>query len=195
MDSNSKTDKEPFFFSAYSDMVKGLKNAHFNVLSIANNHIMENGQKHFIHTIQILKENEIIPVGIRKKYDVINIKGHKIAFLAYSFIEDYITDTCYNKIQSEKTIIEDIQEVKSISDLIIVSLHWGYEYVPYPSPTQIRIGRSLVDAGADIILGGHPHVTQSLEIYKDRPIIYSLGNFIFDQTFIPTTRDSFIAET
>jgi poly-gamma-glutamate synthesis protein (capsule biosynthesis protein) len=70
----------------------------------------------------------------------------------------------------------------------------GYEYVPYPSPDQIRIGRKLVDAGADIILGGHPHVTQSYEVYKNRPIFYSLGNFIFDHTYLPTTRESFIAE-
>lgn len=194
MDSNSNEGKKPFFFCADPDIVKGLKNAHFNVISVANNHIMENGREHFIHTIKILKENEIRPVGIRKKHDLINIKGHTIAFLAYSFIEDFIADNCYNKVQSEKTIIEDIQNVKPISDLIIVSLHWGCEYVPYPSPDQIQIGRNIVDAGADIILGGHPHVTQSFEIYKNRPIVYSLGNFIFDQTFIPTTRESFIAE-
>jgi poly-gamma-glutamate synthesis protein (capsule biosynthesis protein) len=133
-------------------------------------------------------------VGLKKKLDFISIKENTVAFLAYSFIEDHIVDTCYNKVQSENAIIEDIQNVKPISDLIIVSLHWGCEYVPYPSPDQIQIGRTLVDNGADIILGGHPHINQSFEIYKDRPIIYSLGNFIFDLTFIPSTNESFIAE-
>jgi len=190
----SKNNKRSTFFSAEPEIIHGLKNAHFNVLSVANNHIMENGQESFIHTIQTLKKNNITPVGIRKKHDLMKINGYTVAFLAYSFIEDHISDTCYNKVQSEQEIIEDIRKVKPLSDLIVVSLHWGYEYVPFPSPDQIKIGRALVDAGADIILGGHPHVTQSYEIYKSRPIIYSLGNFIFDQTFIPSTRESFITE-
>lgn len=185
---------KPAFFCAEPDAVSGLKNAHFNVLSVANNHIMEHGRKSFLHTVQILNNNGIAPVGIRGKIDVLDVKGCKIAFLAYSFIEDHIADVCYNKIHSEKAIVEDIQKVRSLSDFVIVSLHWGCEYVPYPSPDQIRIGRDLVDAGADIILGGHPHVTQSYEVYRNRPIFYSLGNFIFDDTYIPTTRESFIAE-
>jgi poly-gamma-glutamate synthesis protein (capsule biosynthesis protein) len=186
--------KSPRFFCAGPDAVNGLKNAHFNVLSVANNHIMENGQDSFLHTVQILKDHTITPVGIRGKRDILPIKGYRVAFLAYSFIEDSIEQGCYNKIQSEGTILEEIQNVQPDSDLIIVSLHWGREYVPCPSPEQIRIGRTLIDAGADIIIGGHPHVTQSFEIYKKRPIFYSLGNFIFDDTYNPTTCESFIAQ-
>ena len=193
-DSNLEFSKAPFFFCAGPDAVNGLKNAHFNVLSVANNHIMENGQKSFLHTVQMLKNHAITPVGIRGRLDILPLKGYKIAFLAYSFIEDSIENGCYNKIQSEGTILEEIQRVKPDSDLIIVSLHWGNEYVPCPSPDQIRIGRTLIDAGADIIIGGHPHVTQSFEFYKNRPIFYSLGNFIFDDTYNPTTRESFIAK-
>ena len=193
-DSTPVSSAAPVFFCAESDAVNGLKNAHFNVLSVANNHIMENGQNSFVHTVQVLKTHAITPVGIRGRRDILPIKGYKIAFLAYSFIKDTIENVCYNKIQSEETIIEEIQKVKPDSDLIIISLHWGSEYVPCPSPEQIRIGRRLIDAGADIILGGHPHVTQSFEIYKDRPIFYSLGNFIFDDTYLPTTLKSFIAK-
>ena len=148
----------------------------------------------FCILFRLLKDHAITPVGIRGKRDILPIKGYKIAFLAYSCIEDTIEQGCYNKIQSEETILEEIQKVTPDSDLIIVSLHWGYEYVPCPSPDQIRIGRTLIDAGADIIIGGHPHVTQSFEIYKKRPIFYSLGNFIFDDTYNPTTRESFIAK-
>ena len=193
-DRNLVSSTAPVFFCTGSDAVDGLKNAHFNVLSVANNHIMENGQEAFMHTLRILKNHAITPVGIRGRLDILPIKGYKIAFLAYSFIEDNIVNGCYNKIQSEETILEEIQKVKPDSDLIIVSLHWGYEYVPCPSPDQIRIGRTLIDAGADIILGGHPHVTQGFEIYRNRPIFYSLGNFIFDDTYNPTTRESFIAK-
>lgn len=194
MDIDSKVGEKNNFLCAEPNVVNALKNAHFNVLSVANNHINGRGREPFIYTIQILKNNGILPVGIRKKYAIKTIKGYRVAILAYSFIEDNIIDVCYNKVQSEETIIVDMQKIRPISDIVIVSLHWGFEYVPYPSPDQIRIGRKLVEAGADIILGGHPHVTQSFEIYKNRPIIYSLGNFIFDQTFIPTTRESFIAE-
>lgn len=191
---NSGAEQEPKFFCAESDVVEGLKNANFNVLSVANNHILENKKIMFHNTVQMLRNDNIHPVGIKNDIEIIDINGYKIAFMAYSFIEDYIPDSMYNKLHSGEPILQDIQKIRSIVDLVIISLHWGYEYVPYPSPDQIRIGRKLVDAGADIILGGHPHVTQSYEIYKNRPIFYSLGNFIFDHAFIPTTQESFIAE-
>lgn len=191
---DSVNEKTPNFFCAEPGIIEGLKNANFNVLSVANNHIMEHGDVLFQNTVQLLRDNNICPVGIANEIEVISVKGLKIAFLAYSFIEDNVPSSGYNKIHSEEPIIQNIQKIRSEVDLIIISLHWGYEYVPYPSPDQIRIGRKLVDAGADVILGGHPHVAQSYEIYKNRPIFYSLGNFIFDHTYIPTTRESFIAE-
>lgn len=194
MSKDCTTERKPKFFCANSGVIEGLKNANFNVLSVANNHIMENKEILFRNTVQLLRNNGIHTVGVANDIEIINVNGHKIAFMAYSFIEDNISNSGYNKIHSEEHILQDIQKIRSIVNLVIISLHWGYEYVPYPSPDQIRIGRKLVDAGADIILGGHPHVTQSYEIYKSRPIIYSLGNFIFDHTYIPTTRESFIAE-
>jgi poly-gamma-glutamate synthesis protein (capsule biosynthesis protein) len=194
MSEDSANGQEPKFFCAEPNVIEGLKNANFNVLSVANNHIMENTDVLFWNTVQLLRGNSIHPVGIANEIEIIDVKGYKIAFLAYSFIEDDIPNSGYNKIYSEEPILRDMQRIRSDVDLIIISLHWGYEYVPYPSPDQIRIGRKLVDAGADIILGGHPHVTQSYEIYKNRPIFYSLGNFIFDHTYIPTTQESFIAE-
>lgn len=191
---SANDEQEPKFFCAEPSVIEGLKKVNFNVLSVANNHIMEHGGVLFQNTVQLLRNNNIYPVGIASEIEIINVKGYKIAFLAYSFIEDNIPNSGYNKIHSEEPILQDINKIRSDVDLVIISLHWGYEYVPYPSPDQIRIGRKLVDAGADIILGGHPHVTQSYEIYKSRPIFYSLGNFIFDHTYIPTTRESFIAE-
>ena len=194
MSEDVSDERKPRFFCAGPAVIEGLKNANFNVLSVANNHIMENKDILFQNTVQLLRNNDIHPVGIANAIEMIDVKGYKIAFLAYSFIEDNIPNSGYNKIYSEEPILQDIQKIRSDVDLVIISLHWGYEYVPYPSPDQIRIGRKLVDAGADIILGGHPHVTQSYEVYKNRPIFYSLGNFVFDHTYIPTTRESFIAE-
>jgi poly-gamma-glutamate synthesis protein (capsule biosynthesis protein) len=191
------TDKNGFksnFFRAEPNVIEGLKNANFNVLSVANNHIMEHGDRAFLSTVSLLKENNITPVGVANKTEILEIDGYKIAIMAYSFIEDFISKPLYNKISSEMRILEDVKNIRSSVDLVIVSLHWGYEYIPFPSPEQVEIGRKLIDCGAEIILGGHPHVLQSYEIYRGKPIAYSLGNFIFDHTYIKSTRESIIAK-
>lgn len=186
--------KKGSFFCSYGHVVHGLKGAGFTALLVANNHIMENGKRRFSETVHALQDEGITPVGVLGEIPVIEIMGYRVAFLGYSFIDDGIPDVCYTRVTSEEPIIDDIRAVRSDADIVIIALHWGYEYVPFPSPDQVRIGRALVDAGADIILGGHPHVTQGYEIYRNRPILYSLGNFVFDQTFIPSTLDSFITK-
>jgi poly-gamma-glutamate synthesis protein (capsule biosynthesis protein) len=88
--------------------------------------------------------------------------------MAYSFIDDFIHNSAYNKVKSERKILEDIKKIRDSVDLVIVSLHWGYEYTPFPSPEQVEIGRRLIDYGTDII--------------------------IFDDTYIKSTRKSMIAK-
>jgi poly-gamma-glutamate synthesis protein (capsule biosynthesis protein) len=185
---------EANFFRADPNVIEGLKNAHFNVLSVANNHIMEHGEKAFLSTVKSLKENNITSVGVANKTEILEIEGFKIAIMAYSFVDDFINNSLYNKISSERKILENIKNIRDSVDLIIVSLHWGYEYVPFPSPEQVEIGRKLIKGGANIILGGHSHVLQSYEIYKGKPIVYSLGNFIFDHTYIKSTQETAIAK-
>jgi poly-gamma-glutamate synthesis protein (capsule biosynthesis protein) len=194
---SSHTDKKGFeanFFRAEPNVIGGLKNANFNVLSVANNHIMEHGERAFLSTVSLLKENNITAVGVANKTEILEIDGFKIAIMGYSFIDEFIDTSLYNKVNSEKKIIADIKNIRNSVDLVIVSLHWGYEYIPFPSPEQVEIGRRLINGGANIILGGHSHVLQSYEIYKGKPIVYSLGNFIFDHTYIKSTRKSIIAK-
>lgn len=194
---SNHTDEKGFeanFFRAEPNVIGGLKNANFNVLSVANNHIMEHGERAFLSTVSLLKENNISPIGVANKTEILEIDGFKIAIIGYSFIEDFIHTSLYNKVGSVKKILEDITNIRNSVDLVILSLHWGYEYIPFPSPEQVEIGRKLIDCGADIILGGHPHVLQSYEIYRGKPIVYSLGNFIFDHTYIKSTRKSIIAK-
>ena len=171
-----------------------LRAAGFTALSVANNHIMENGRGRFLETIASLREQGITPVGMRGEIPILEVKGYRAALLGYSFVDDGIPDTCYNRYQSEEQVLANIKSIRASADLVIVSLHWGWEYVPYPSGDQVRIARTLIDGGADVILGCHPHVTQGYELYNGGAIIYSLGNFVFDQTFNPPTRESFIAE-
>ena len=194
---SNKTNKNGFeanFFRAEPNVIEGLKNARFNVLSVANNHIMEHGERAFLATVSLLKENNISPVGVANKTEILEIDGFKIAIIGYSFIDDFISNPLYNKVDSERKILGDIRSMRDSVDLVILSLHWGYEYIPFPSPEQVEIGRKLIDCGADVILGHHAHVIQGYEIYKGRPIIYGFGNFIFDHTYIKSTRKSIIAK-
>jgi poly-gamma-glutamate synthesis protein (capsule biosynthesis protein) len=160
---SNHTDKKGFeanFFRAEPNVIEGLKNANFNVLSVANNHIMEHGERAFLSALSLLKENNISPVGVANKAEILEIDGFKIAIMAYSFIDDFISNPFYNKVGSGEKILEDIKNIRNSVDLVILSLHWGYEYIPFPSPEQVEIGRKLIDCGADVILGHHAHVIQ-----------------------------------
>jgi poly-gamma-glutamate synthesis protein (capsule biosynthesis protein) len=179
------TDKNGFeanFFRADPSVIKGLKNAHFNVLSVANNHIMEHGERAFWFTVNSLKENNITPVGVANKAEILEINNLNIAIMAYSFIEDFIDNPAYNKISSEKKIFGDIKKIRNSVDLIILSVHWGDEFIDRPSPLQVMFAHKAIDSGANIILGHHPHVLQGIEKYHNGLIAYSLGNFIFDMS-------------
>lgn len=193
-DHTNKNGFEANFFLVEPNILEGLKNAHFNVFSVANNHIMEHGNEAFQLTINLLKKNNITPVGIANNTKILEIKGIRIVILAYSFIDDFVLSHLYNKVDSDNKIIDDIKNLRNICDKIIISVHWGYEYVPFPSPEQINIGRKLIDYGADAIIGHHSHIIQGYELYKEKPIIYGLGNFIFDDTYIKSTRKTIIAK-
>jgi gamma-polyglutamate biosynthesis protein CapA len=182
------------YFRAGPESIRSLKDAGFNFLGVANNHIMEHGSRTFESTIDLLRENGIAPVGIRDKVQTFKKGDLIIGLFSYSLIEDFAKDHPYNKFSSSEEVLDDLSITSEKFDLAIVSIHWGCEYVPYPSLEQVELGRRLVDSGADIVLGSHPHVLQGYEIYKKKPIFYSLGNFIFDHTYIKTTRKTIIAK-
>ena len=88
----------------------------------------------------------------------------------------------------------DIELAKQLTDIVVVSFHWGIEYAEEPSSEQVNLARDMIDAGADLIIGHHPHVVQKYEKYKDGYVFYSLGNFIFDQGFSDETLEGEIAK-
>ena len=163
--------------------VEGLKYAGFNILSLANNHSLEHGYEALYDTVDLLNDNNIIPLGvgrekeIARKPAVFNIKTKKIAFLGYCLRPD---KTAYRSIKNKEEILEDIKNVKENADYVILSLHWGDEFVQFPAPWQIDFAHKLIDNGVSIILGHHPHVLQGIEEYNGGIIAYSLGNFVFD---------------
>jgi poly-gamma-glutamate synthesis protein (capsule biosynthesis protein) len=181
-----------YSFRADSRMVEGLKYAGFDVMSVANNHIWDYGVEALLDTVDILNKAGIKTVGAGKDITEANAsaeilsKGTKVAFLGYTdlYPESLVAGKDYPGISdfSEGKIIEDIKKAKLTSHLVVVSIHWGEEYQTESNDSQKNLARKMVEAGASLVIGHHPHVPQEWEQYKDGWIFYSLGNFIFDQT-------------
>jgi gamma-polyglutamate biosynthesis protein CapA len=168
---------------ASESSINGLTYAGFNVLSIANNHILEHGENSVLRTQKILSENGIKTVGVseNKKESrepiILNKNGISIGFLAYCLVRD---KTAYCSVEDPYSIVNDVKEAKKRVDFLVISLHWGNEYVHKPSNEQFLLSHEIIDAGANLILGHHPHVLQGVEKYKGGIIVFSMGNFVFD---------------
>lgn len=182
-------------FNAPDEIILALKDAGVDVLSTANNHSMDTGTEGVIRTYQRIKELGLNPVGTAPSVDerrevIIEKNGIKVAFLAYTEMTNGIPvpkDKPYlvNLIDIEQ-IKEDIANAKQRgAEYILVSLHFGLEYHRQPSEKQIQIAHQVLEAGADAILGSHPHVLQPIQEVtidgKKKVIIYSMGNFISNQ--------------
>lgn len=170
-------------FAFSKDTVEGLAFGNFSLLSLANNHILntgENGQK---ETREFLEKGNIDSVGdsLKCSQEFLYQKDG-IAFLAFNKI--------YPSACANQEIIDAIKSAKAENpeDFLIVSLHWGNEYRLTSSYRQRQLAYQIIDTGADLIVGHHPHVVQEIEIYKNKLIFYSLGNFIFDQYFSENTQ-------
>ena len=155
-----------------------LKKMNFGILSLANNHILNQGVDGFTNTVHELLSVGISPCGnpleerakdrVVKKYG-----GNKVGFLCFEDVDHSM---------NFDDVLTAIESANKGVDHLVVSVHWGYEYGHKPSDkVQVQRARQMVDKGADLILGHHPHVVQTFEIYEGVPIFYSLGNFIFDQ--------------
>jgi len=178
-------EKAVYLHSPPQQNVKYLKSVGFDVLNIANNHIFDLGVEGFNETLDILRKNNLTFIGASNKAGkncvILEKKGIKFGFLGYaqggfSLPEKSIR---INKIEAAD-IIKDIEYINPQCEFVIISLHWGTENVFYPSPKQINFAHKLIDHGATIILGHHPHVAQGIEPYKTGLIAYSLGNFQFN---------------
>lgn len=156
-----------------------LAQAGFDVLNIANNHILDHGPEYVVETVGYLNEHGIDHIGnpLEDRGAVTySIKGHEVAFDGY-YLPDLDDETKKGRIRTA------VEEVDDRDRLDIVSLHWGIggtEHMTQPSPKQVSFARSLIDCGADVILGHHSHTFQPVERYGDGIIAYSLGNFVFD---------------
>lgn len=187
--------------------IEGLKYAHFNVLSLANNHILDYGKQGLIDTISILKKSGILYVGAGTDLDdtfslkIKEIDGIKVGFLAFTefgskywWPKENYPGVAYLPEKNFRYAEWEIEEAKKKVDILIVSLHAGQEYSDSPTDFQKKFSKMAIEAGADIIVGHHPHTIQPIEKYKTGWIAYSLGNFIFDQFFSKETMKGEILE-
>jgi len=191
-------------FRADLRAVEGLVFAGFNVLSLANNHIMNFGKAGLESTIKILDENNILHIGAGTSEEEIykpvikDIKGIKFAFLGFTYNFDQrksFNGETYGMANMEiEKMKESVKKAKSKNDIVIVSMHAGTEYKTFSNSFQENFARRAIDAGAHLIIGHHPHVVQNVEKYKEGYILYSLGNFVFDQMWSNETRLGVIAE-
>ncbi len=165
-------------------------------VTLANNHIMDFGEKAFNRTIDILKENGIKYFGAGRREEnfnnplIIEFEGKRIGLLGYSCPSTHAIFGDSRDSGSAKLDVEEvIREIKSLRvrvDFIIIEPHWGIQDISIPKFSDREIAHRLIDAGANLIIGHHAHIIQSYEIYKDRYIFYGIGNFIFPDLDIPT---------
>ncbi len=164
-----------FKFPAQS--VQILKENKFNLLNLANNHMIDCYKAGLEDSRESLTKANIAHYGdtsiTDKSYTTKTVDGARIAFLG--------VNTFPLSAESRQQLPWTIKKLKSENDFVVVNIHWGVEYNTLPSTEQTELAHLMVDSGADLIIGHHPHVVQSMEIYKDKPIFYSLGNFLFDQ--------------
>jgi poly-gamma-glutamate capsule biosynthesis protein CapA/YwtB (metallophosphatase superfamily) len=193
-----------YSFRMEPEVIPRLRDAGFDVLSVANNHTWDWGEDAFYDTLDRLLEHNILPAGggrSRKEAEeaaVIEREGMRIGFLAFSDIgpklfeaESGVSGILYADDPRFENII---RTAKSSSDILVVSIHFGVEYQFEPTQRQRDIARRAVDAGADIIAGHHAHVIQGVERYNDGIIAYGLGNFIFDQNFSEETMKGLVLD-
>ncbi|OGE80713.1 MAG: hypothetical protein A3E98_04610 [Candidatus Doudnabacteria bacterium RIFCSPHIGHO2_12_FULL_48_11] len=187
-------------FNADSKSVAGLVAAGFDILSTANNHAFDQGQRGLEFTRDLLeahdKAHDILAVGTGEgchQGKIIEKSGIKFGFLAYSYAAyndgGKQSDPLVCNWNDSAQTAEDIKLLKNKANFVTVSFHAGTEYKRQPDEKNVALAHAATDAGADLLIGHHPHWIQTIEEYKGKYIFYSLGNFIFDQMWSQETRE------
>jgi gamma-polyglutamate biosynthesis protein CapA len=197
-------DPETLYMRGKKEFLPLIKEAGFNVLNIANNHIMQHGGKAFEETVSLLESENICVIGKKNSSSVLTsefknrtIQGICFGFLSYNLVPELY---CQNKedIRYATTNLEgilcDVRQCVEKCDHLIVSLHWGLEYMRFPSKEMKEWARAMIDTGVRVILGHHPHVLQGIEQYRDGVIVYSMGNFVFDLVWHKRNQESMILQ-
>lgn len=184
------TESMKFSFSVAPKYLAGVTSFGFSHFGLANNHSFDFGSDDFRNTEMTLSSSSITVFGNPKSFasssiPLIHIDSKVVALIGVFGV---------NVSVDEKKVAEALTEAAKISDVQVIFIHWGEEYQTLHNQTQENLAHSFIDAGADIIIGHHPHVVQDIEKYKNGIIFYSLGNFIFDQYFTTEVQEGLAVE-
>jgi poly-gamma-glutamate synthesis protein (capsule biosynthesis protein) len=198
-----KTVEAGMVFKAEPDMIEALEGAGIDIVSTANNHSRDCGGYGVEYTLGLLKRHGIAAVGTALSASdahagqVLERNGIRFGFLAYTFdqsngnhsdVDDRVA------LMDRVQMLADVASMRERAGVVIVSMHAGTEYASQPNAQQKAFARSAIDAGARIVVGHHPHVTQPWEPYNGGVIFYSLGNLVFDQMQRAETQRGWLAE-
>ncbi len=184
-------------FSANPDNIATLSDAGFDWVSMANNHIGDAGDDGILQTMKNLDDHGIAHSGAGRntkaahRAALVEAGGVTVGLLGYDTIAPSYWSTPNSPGSAHmtaKALKKDVAAARAAgADVVVVMPHWGVEYTARPTAQQQRLGRAAIDAGADMVIGNHPHWVGAMEVYKGKPIWYALGNLVFDQTWsIPT---------
>jgi hypothetical protein len=200
-----------FNFRARPEFVNTLLAGSVDVVSLANNHLMDYGPQGLVDTLMTLEQARIPYFGAgrnmaeARRPAFLTVGGVRFAFIGYFFLGNrnieppqvYATDTTpgvaghFSDVDvMERMLREDIIAAKAKADVVLPFFHWGRESTYDPQPYQVRLTRAAIDAGAAGVLGSHPHVLQAMELHQGAPAVYSLGNFVFGGHWNPRDKRS-----
>jgi poly-gamma-glutamate synthesis protein (capsule biosynthesis protein) len=183
-------------------VIRALPKAGFHVVNVANNHSLQHGNDTFRDTVSMLEGAGIGCCGIaadalatRAKPLIVQRNGLAIGFLGYSLRPRQYFEHVPLYAEGHANQMEcDVTELRGRVDVVVVSVHWGEEFIQEPAPQEMQLARRLVDAGAALIIGHHPHVLRGIERHDQGCIVYSLGNFVCDMVWDDTLRNSMVFE-
>jgi len=176
---------------------------HFTAVGLANNHSGDFGKAALAETMTHLRENRIPFFGAGENLAaaheslIIERNGLKIALLAYDEFKPRSFEASPDQPgvawSEDEQVLFDIHRARALgADIVLPFMHWGWEGERAPCARQRELAHKMIDAGADAVIGGHPHVTQGAELYRGKPIVYSLGNFVFDSFHEEATRTGWL---
>jgi len=177
---------EHFTFTFPLETATLLARHNFLAVNLGNNHIANFGREGVEQTKQYLNEAGVLFFGDPQANEEGRVLHTEVNDIPFSLVN-------WSDWTSDKTdhTVQQVQKEKELGNVVVVYAHWGDEYVAPPEQVK-QLARSFVDAGADIVIGSHPHIVQEIERYKERYIYYSLGNFIFDQYFSEEVRNGLL---
>ena len=201
------------------EMIKGYLAGRFDVLAFASNHCLDYGIEPFLDTLELLDHNQIRYVGAGRNIDeartpkVIEKKGVRVGFLSYlldvplgwwahptkpgvaPIRVDPLFGPPYVNEEDLESMAADISNLRPRVDILVSSYHWGSSQSRTLTLSQRAVAHAAINAGADLVIGRHPHILQGVEVYKGKGIFYSLGNFVLDHAhpmFLPTVKESIL---